>query len=69
MLTLSEQFLVDVEAFIEGHRMTATEFGKRFANSSSFVSSLRLGRSVGTRVMDGVYSKMREYDAKEFSET
>ena len=43
-----EEFKAKVEAFIEEHEMTPTQFGKRFANDPLFVFQIRDGREPRT---------------------
>lgn len=48
MMTEIENFKSTVEAFIAQHELTATGFGKKFANDPLFVFQLRNGREPRT---------------------
>lgn len=54
MRTLSEQFLVEVEAFLAASRMKATDFGREAVGDPSFVTRLRQGRSPSLATADKV---------------
>lgn len=43
-----DEFKATIEAFIERHEMTPTQFGKRFANDPLFVFQIRDGREPRT---------------------
>jgi hypothetical protein len=58
-MTLSEQFIADVDAFLTRSGMTATAFGKEALNDPSFVPDLRAGRRPGLGSVDKVYEFIR----------
>ena len=64
-MTELEQFKTEIEAFIEKHQMNATEFGKKFCQSSNFVFKLRKGREPMTATRQKIIKKMAIYEAVE----
>lgn len=58
-MSISDQFIADVEAFLARTGMTATAFGKETLNDPSFVPDLRGGRKPGLGSVDKVYEFMR----------
>jgi len=58
-MTLSEQFLADVEAFLSRSGMSPTTFGKEALGDPVFVFDLRNGRKPGLGSVDRVYDFMR----------
>ncbi len=66
-MTLSEQFFADVEAFLAGAGMTATDFGKEALGDPAFVMNLRRGRKPTLGTADKVYAFMRAKTQSEVS--
>ena len=62
MTTTKEEFLADVEAFLERRDMTPTAFGLRFAQSPNFVFDLRKGRAPSVDLVDTIDAKMESYE-------
>ena len=62
-MTQSEQFLAEIEAFLERSGMTATAFGKAF-NDLSLISDLRSGRSPRLALVDRVQAFIRSHDVE-----
>lgn len=64
MRTLSEQFLVEVEAFLAASRMKPTDLGREAIGDPSFVTRLRQGRSPSLATADKVRAFMGRLEAQ-----
>jgi hypothetical protein len=62
-MSLTEQFLAEVEAFIAKSELNPTDFGKLAINDPNFVFDLREGRSPSARTIDKVREWMRQFKA------
>ena len=65
-MSLRDDFLTEIEAFIRAHGLTATGFGKQCLNDQTFVFELRKPKDQGGRdpkadTVDRVRAWMREY--------
>ena len=58
-MSTRDQFLCEVEAYIVGSGMTATEFGLAVLRDGSFVFRLREGKDIRTKTLDQVREWMR----------
>lgn len=59
-MTLSEQFLAEVDAFLSRTGMDPTRFGRQALNDPNFVFSVRKGRSPSLRTIDRVRQFMAD---------
>jgi hypothetical protein len=60
-----EDFQLEVESFIQKHRLTPTTFGLWAMNDSRFVFDLRNGRVCTLVTVARVRAYMAEYEAKQ----
>ena len=58
MQTITQQFLDQVEAFIEASKMDPTSFGRDAMKDPRFVFDLRKGRAASSKTMDRVLAWM-----------
>lgn len=65
MTTLQEDFVDEVNAFIESTGMLPTIFGREAANDPNFVRNLKNGRSPSLAKADKVRTWMREHASGE----
>ena len=62
METLTQQFELEVAAFLERTRLTPSEFGERAVGDGKFVGDVRRGRSPRLVTVDRVRAFMTDYD-------
>lgn len=62
MTTTKNTFLKEIERFRLRHRMSATTFGKKFANTPTFVFDLRKGRAPTLDSLDAIRKAMRKFE-------
>jgi hypothetical protein len=67
-MTTAEQFLCEIEAFLDRTHMSATAFGKLSVGDPSFVHDLRGGRSPSLGLVDRVRQFMSEHDQQKPSQ-
>ena len=58
-MTHAEQFLTDIEAFLERTGMAASAFGKSAVGDPNFVGDLRDGRKPNLGLVDRIHEFMR----------
>ncbi len=68
-MTHAEQFVADVEAFLNRSGMSQTAFGLAAVGDPSFVPDLRTGRKPGLGLVDRVHDFIKAKDAEENSES
>jgi len=61
-MTHAEQFLADIEAFLERTGTTASAFGKSAVNDPNFVGDLREGRKPNLGLVDRVHEFMNSHE-------
>lgn len=54
MLTTTDSFLAEIEAFLERSGMSATAFGLETVKDPNFVADLRAGRAPSLRLVEKV---------------
>lgn len=59
-MSTHQQFLSEIESFLEAENMAPTKFGLKALNDAKFVANLRAGADVTTRTMD----RVREFITK-----
>ncbi len=62
-MTHAEQFLAEIDAFLERSGMSATAFGKSALNDACFVGDLRKGRKPNLGLVDRVHDFIRSQEA------
>ena len=62
VMTHAEQFLAEVEAFLERSNMTASAFGKAAVNDPNFVGDLRTGRKPNLGLVDRVHEFIKSQE-------
>ena len=60
-MSTHEQFLSEIEQFLEDENMAPTKFGLKALNDAKFVANLRSGADVTTRTMDRVRTFIADY--------
>lgn len=55
-------YLKDIKEFMRRHKLTRTEFGKRFAKSPNYVFDLERGRAPTLDNVDRVDAAMKEFE-------
>jgi len=53
-MSTHQQFLSEIEQFLEAENMAPTKFGLKAVNDAKFVANIRSGADVTTRTMDRV---------------
>lgn len=61
-MSLTDQVLSEVEAFLQRAQMSASGFGKRVLNDEQFVFRLRKGGNVTARNIDKARDFIRDHD-------
>jgi len=61
VMSTHDQFLSEIEVFLEAEDMRPTTFGLKAVNDAKFVANLRNGADVTTRTMDRVREFIRTY--------
>jgi hypothetical protein len=60
-MSTHQQFLSEIESFLEAENMAPTKFGLKAVNDAKFVANLRSGADVTTRTMDRVRRFISNY--------
>lgn len=63
-MSTAEQFLAEIDAFLERSRMSATAFGKSALGDPSFVHDLRVGRKPNLGLVDRVHDFIKQHDER-----
>ena len=63
-MTITEQLLAEIEAFLMSHDMRPTQFGELACRDRHAVRRLREGHSITTRRYEQLKSFMRSYASK-----
>lgn len=63
-MSLTDQFLAEVEAFLAATGMDATRLGRESLNDPKFVHQIREGRAASTKTVDRVRTFMRDHSAR-----
>lgn len=61
-MTHAEQFLAEIDAFLERTGMSASAFGKSALNDPNFVSDVRGGRMPNLGLVDRVHEFIKAQD-------
>ncbi len=62
MISISEQFISEIEAFLSEVGMEPTIFGRQALNDPNFVFQIRKGRSPSARTIDQIRHFMSQYN-------
>ena len=63
-MSLTVQFLEEVEAFLAATGMDPTRLGRESLNDPKFVHQVRAGRAASTKTVDRVRQYMRDHSDK-----
>lgn len=62
-MTHAEQFISEIDAFLERSGMSATAFGKGAVNDPSFVRDIKRGRKPNLGLVDRVHDFIQSQEA------
>lgn len=60
-MTIQDEFLAEVDRFLEATGMAETTFGRRAVNDGKFIGRLRRGKTVTLSVLERARSWMRAH--------